>query len=128
MRWIKSRRLGKFFIGVEAINDCPEAIMKLMSAVIVLDADTDIFKQGIEYTAISEHFEELEEGEKLPFYGLRFTERKDSVAEIEFRRAGEADILVIENRWKASQDEVRANSNCTTKAVQSNAARRKERG
>ena len=68
MMGIKNRRLGKFYITFDAIEDDYNYICKVMGEVIVIRAETLLHMDSIEYIAISKHFDIVEPGFKMPEY------------------------------------------------------------
>lgn len=64
----KNRRLGKFRIASEIINDEPWTVTFLMSQCIIVRAEMMWECGGIDYVAISRHFEEVPVGNIVPGY------------------------------------------------------------
>ena len=64
----KSRRFGRFYIYIDAIEDDYNYICKVMGEVIVIRAETLLHMDSIEYIAISKHFDIVEPGFKMPEY------------------------------------------------------------
>lgn len=67
---LKDRRIGKFQIGLDVINDAPEVVTLIMGQTIVLRAEHVLSLSSIEYEAICEHFDELAGGEIVPEYDV----------------------------------------------------------
>lgn len=65
---IKNRRLGKFRISAEIINNEPGTVTFLMSQCIIVRAEMMWECSGIEYVAISRHFDEVPTGNIVPEY------------------------------------------------------------
>jgi len=67
MEAIKSNRIGKFSASFEIINQYPDNLRGVMSECIVIEANFFERYGMVVYTAISNRFEELLEGERIPF-------------------------------------------------------------
>lgn len=65
---MKPRRLGKFQIASHNIEDHPEMVRQIMSQVIVVRCEQMYDTDSFSYTAISEHFDEVELGQMTPEY------------------------------------------------------------
>ena len=64
--------MGKFEIGIPSIED-PEKrayLFKLFSYMIVLRAEALLYREAIEYAAISPLFEPVRQGEMIPEYDI----------------------------------------------------------
>lgn len=66
------RRLGRFVIGREVIEDSPDALLTLGGSMIVLDARANVASDTIEYVARSPHFDVIERGDLMPEYEVLF--------------------------------------------------------
>lgn len=83
------KRVGIFRVSVELIKHSGyQRMMQLFNdmKVFVIEAQPDIFFNSIQYTAISEQFDEVERGILIPEYDVRITTRFDEesgVSEIE---------------------------------------------
>lgn len=64
----KNRRLGKFRISSEIINSTPWVAAFLMSQCIIVRAEQLWECGGVEYVAISRHFDEVPTGAIVPEY------------------------------------------------------------
>lgn len=62
------QKVGKFYASYVFIDDFPTAVKMIMGKCIVVRAENLLATEKIEYTAISDYFRELEEGEKIPEY------------------------------------------------------------
>lgn len=68
----KSKRIGKVKLSIQLIDDEPEAVRALFSFFVPLKAE--ILPEGcIEYTGISERFDEREPGFVTPYYDFLLT-------------------------------------------------------
>lgn len=67
------KRLGKFSISTELLEQNPEAVMKIMGRCIILKAESLDYKRMYEYYAYSPHFDIITEGECAPEYGWQLT-------------------------------------------------------
>lgn len=63
-----SRRLGKFQIPDLMLREFPETVQLALSGMIVIRAEQRWDFHGIEYIAMSEHFDEISEGYQVPDY------------------------------------------------------------
>jgi len=81
-------RAGIFRIGRALIEQSPHAVRALLSRVLVVDAKSQAFSSGIEYTAMCEQFDEVPLGNMPWYYSITVTE-DESAADgvlVEFRR------------------------------------------
>lgn len=60
--------MGRFFLPDEAINAAPFQVKQLMGKCIILSVDVRYDIRCLEYFAISDLFEHVEEGEEAPAY------------------------------------------------------------
>lgn len=67
---IKNRRIGRFHIGIDIINELQDAVIELMLGLIVLEATTRVYSDSIEYVAISPIFDEVEDCHIVPEYDV----------------------------------------------------------
>lgn len=68
----KSQRIGKLCISNELVNDYPEEMQRILDEVVLVKYELASCGSYVEYIATSEHFEIVEEGEKIPLYlGVR---------------------------------------------------------
>lgn len=74
-------RAGAFEVSDSLIEKEPELVMKVFGEVIVTRAEHLYYKGAIEYYALSKHFREVKEGEKIPRYTIEYN--KDGVKFIE---------------------------------------------
>ena len=65
---MSSKRIGKFQIMTHNIEDHPEMVQEIMSKVIVVRCEQRYDTDSIHYTAISDHFEDVELGKMIPEY------------------------------------------------------------
>ena len=65
---IKSRKAGRFSISFDGINTDHEFVRQVMKEVIIIKAEIFYYMDAIEYTAISKHFDEVEQGSVIPEY------------------------------------------------------------
>ena len=68
----KKKKLGKFSLPIDLIENSPQVVKTLMGYMIVVRAEHMYDSDAIEYTAISDHFAPLEDGKKVPTYTFRF--------------------------------------------------------
>lgn len=76
---LTDRRVGKFKIDLDVINDAPEVVAQIMGQTIVVRAEVMIAEKVIEYHAICEHFEELDDGSMLPEYDVLYDGETDKI-------------------------------------------------
>lgn len=67
---LQDRRRGRFQVGIHVINDAPEVVTQIMGQTIIVRAEAILAVDAIEYHAICEHFEELEDGMMVPEYDV----------------------------------------------------------
>ncbi len=65
---LSSRRVGKFFIDSQVMEDNPELVLQIMAECIVLRAERMFYRDGVEYVACSRRFRPLPMGEIVPEY------------------------------------------------------------
>jgi len=70
---MRSKKMGKFVISGALIENNPDDVMRLMGRMIVVRAEFIYGPNVVEYTAISDYFEEVEEGLVLPEYQFAFS-------------------------------------------------------
>lgn len=85
---INDRRIGRFTISVDFINDLPQVVRKVMGACIVLRADFNFYSKGITYDALCEDFDELALGNEIPRYTPLFWKNDDGSITFEKWRRG----------------------------------------
>ena len=73
---MKNRRLGKFFISLKVIDQYPIELKRLFYNVLIIRAETLYWNNTIEYTAISQYFDEIAEGCEPPIYKFIFDRDK----------------------------------------------------
>ncbi len=72
---LKERRIGRFEVPVEIINENPDVVRAIMGEVIVLKADVLYHRKAMLYDAICPQFDEADEGVlDLPFYDINVAE------------------------------------------------------
>jgi hypothetical protein len=78
MTFSKSK-LGRFRISMGTIDKLPDLVKKVMGECVIVRAEMLFELNGIEYTAMSDHFKELTPGERAPYYEVIFSEEADKV-------------------------------------------------
>lgn len=73
METIKSNKIGKFKVSIEVISESPQTVRAIMAECIVLGVEFHDYNGVVIYTAISDCFEEVPEGKKIPFYYWELT-------------------------------------------------------
>jgi hypothetical protein len=68
--WFKDKRIGKFELEAEVIEDNPDAVQAVLGSCIVVTAQMMIQKRAIEYYAICNQFSEVEQGMEPPTYDM----------------------------------------------------------
>ncbi|QXN72669.1 hypothetical protein RCZAHN_60 [Rhodobacter phage RcZahn] len=77
---LKDRRIGRFEITLDVINDHPDAVLAIMSKVIVVEATNHFAEATVRYTAICEDFEPLPDGMMFPDYDPEFDEETGEIS------------------------------------------------
>ena len=72
MKLDKTRR-GKFWISGQLIMERPEDYRVVMSDVLIVRAEMHHARDAIEYDGFCDAFDELAEGDELPFYEAQIT-------------------------------------------------------
>tara|TARA_R110000851_G_scaffold72413_20_gene160496 strand:- start:1064 stop:1306 length:243 start_codon:yes stop_codon:yes gene_type:complete len=67
-------QIGTFTVSKALIDANPEAIMKLMGRMVILQANYDCLVDGVKYTARSEYFEEIPKNVRAPYYEVIINE------------------------------------------------------
>lgn len=80
MGWFSSTRIGRFEIDAETIDNHPDVLKKIMGTVIVIHAEFRVEKKAIEYYAIGEEFDELEEGAEAVAYDVEYDPETETVS------------------------------------------------
>jgi len=70
---MRSRKLGRFVVGHSVIEKSPDDVMRLMGRMIVVRAESRYDVGGVEYTAISDYFSDVPEGNVVPEYRFAFS-------------------------------------------------------
>jgi hypothetical protein len=65
---VKNRRLGKFYITGDYLDGFNPNVQQIMGQCVILRSEYMIHMDAIEYIAVSDKFDELEEGRKPPEY------------------------------------------------------------
>jgi len=63
-----ARRLGKFIINRELIEEYPKHVQRIMGMCVIYRAEYLMHREAIEYLAISDHFDPLTPGYEAPVY------------------------------------------------------------
>ncbi|OUS73006.1 hypothetical protein B1748_23655 [Paenibacillus sp. MY03] len=66
------KRIGTFEITREFVLDAPDAVLAVMSKVIVVRCEFMYHKNTLEYQAVSPHFDEVPDIEIPPRYSVKF--------------------------------------------------------
>ncbi len=78
--WLKSTKIGRFEIDADTIDNYPDVLKKIMGTVIVIHAEFRVEKKAIEYYAIGEEFDELEEGAEAVPYDVEYDPDTETVS------------------------------------------------
>lgn len=81
---MKSKRFGKFEVALSLIDNDPQMVKQLMSKVIIIRAENILNR--IEYTALSEYFDEVIVGSIVPFYTVQCVRSKDNIIKFTFHK------------------------------------------
>lgn len=79
MSTIKDRRIGRFKISLEIINEHPDVVRKVMGACIILQADNNFATDEVTYVALCEDFLPMEDGEEIRYYDLEYDADEEAV-------------------------------------------------
>jgi hypothetical protein len=71
-----NRRLGRFHVSRELLNQQPEKLKPIFANVIVVEAQMRWVSDSVEYLAMSDRFERVPYGQMAPFYDIQFHEDK----------------------------------------------------
>tara|TARA_R110000868_G_scaffold7251_1_gene39668 strand:- start:104 stop:376 length:273 start_codon:yes stop_codon:yes gene_type:complete len=74
------RRLGRFFISSQILREQPESLRTLFAKMIVVEAQMRWERDSVEYLAMSDRFEPVEEGVMCPIYDIIFKYDSEGVA------------------------------------------------
>ena len=72
-----TKRLGKFNVSLDLIEQCPEVVKSVLSHMIVLKAETLYHTHTIEYVAMCDEFDVVPEGYVVPYYEIEINETAD---------------------------------------------------
>ncbi len=67
---IENRRLGKFEVSIDLINDAYPMLSLLFSDVLIIVAEVLVERDAIRYVGISDNFAIVLEGASIPFYKI----------------------------------------------------------
>lgn len=71
----KDKRIGKFKVTLWAINTISDVLKKILfSKMIIIRCEQMMEHKCIEYTAISDLFDEVKKGEAIPEYEMEIEE------------------------------------------------------
>jgi hypothetical protein len=73
---LKHRRLGKFFVKKEFINDKLDKVKEVLSHMVVIEARYTNEHNRFDYVSICDLFDEVKDGEMVPWYELFFENKK----------------------------------------------------
>ena len=65
---MKARRLGKFIINRELVEEYPKHVQQIMGMCVIYRAEYLMYREAIEYIAISDLFDVLPVGYEAPVY------------------------------------------------------------
>lgn len=66
---VSERRFGRFYISGRMLKAAPAAVEAILSGMVVVRACYAFDRDGIEYSAASQHFDRLpDDGAESPFY------------------------------------------------------------
>jgi hypothetical protein len=68
-----SKRLGRFRLSMSIINLDPKTVMRVLGKMVIVRAETLYAEKCVEYMAMSNLFEVVEEAEQIPMYRLSIT-------------------------------------------------------
>lgn len=88
MEYIESNRIGKFEVSFGIINNIPLDIKLIMAECIVIWVELFSFSGRAVYTAISDRFDEVLDGNAIPFYIWHLTNESDNNGHREVRIKG----------------------------------------
>lgn len=74
---MRQRRIGRFEISTNLIDDEPHAVQEALRDMIIVRAEQMYDTMSIEYMAISDKFEELALGHRAPRYIARLTRHRE---------------------------------------------------
>lgn len=83
---LNNRRIGKFSISIEVINENPKLILEVMSRVIVVKAELIAYRDEVEYHGISQEFDTIARGSMIPEYKIVITDLEGKI-DVAFRRS-----------------------------------------
>ena len=67
---MKDRRIGKFDMSLDHINNRPKVVLAVLSGSIVVRAESLWHKSAVEYVAINEAFDPVPDGVEPPRYDV----------------------------------------------------------
>lgn len=73
---LTSKRYGRFKISFDQINNVPDKVMTVLGNMIVVQSEVNYVLGAIVYVALSDIFEVVEDGQKIPDYNLSFENNK----------------------------------------------------
>lgn len=65
---LRNRRIGRFYVNAMFLQEGNVCLQRMMSKIIVLKADYAVWRDGFEYIAICDDFEECPEHLEPPTY------------------------------------------------------------
>ena len=79
---MRNRKIGSFSIPAQLIEDTPDAVQGVMARCIVIRCEMMWERRAFDYTALSDDFATVAEGEMIPRYAVAIQEGGN----VEFRR------------------------------------------
>lgn len=95
------QRPGKFRVSMELIHQDPDAIMALLSKVVVVRAETLFLESVIEFQGFSMLFSELDRYRTVPYYCFIVTRGVDGLYDVKLDSGSYCHIGTIEVRQEA---------------------------
>lgn len=77
MSYDKRRPLGRFSITRQFLADDWRFVKDIMSRVVVVKCESDFISDSLRYTAFSDEFDDLQDGDEIPIYYVEMYQNAD---------------------------------------------------
>ena len=78
------KRPGRLSVARDVIDENPELVQGILSAILIVEARARYITNDIEYTGFSEQFELQEDGNNCPQYNIEVSQDAEENISVEF--------------------------------------------
>ncbi len=104
---IKNRRLGRFEVSIDLINDAYPILSIIFSDILIIVAEVLVERDAIRYVGISDNFDTVLEGAQIPFYNIQVREVEEYL-EIDWKKCEEKNMTdPVSIKWNSNASQHR---------------------